>query len=163
MAGTPKKSASKKGTVGSSHPSYVDMVKKALATCRGFQKMSRQAVSSFIKSNYGVDNKVALNKALKSLVESGSVTQAKASYKLAPGVKSTSTTAKKPSVPKKTSSKKPVLKKSSPKRKTAQSKPKTTKPTTKKTVPKKKSSAPKVKKTVAKKSTAARKTTASRK
>ncbi|EER10116.1 hypothetical protein Pmar_PMAR010399, partial [Perkinsus marinus ATCC 50983] len=61
----------KSGKKSAAHPNYSVMIKQALTTCKGFQKMSRQAVLSFIKQNFGVENKAALNKALKALVDAG--------------------------------------------------------------------------------------------
>ncbi|KAF4678150.1 Core component of nucleosome [Perkinsus olseni] len=120
----------KSSTKSAAHPNYSAMVKQALTTCKGFQKMSRQAILSFIKQNYGVENKTALNKALKGLVDAGHVSQAKASYKLAagqrvaekkpaPAKKSKPAAAKKKASAKKTSAKKPARKPAASKTKKA--------------------------------------------
>lgn len=47
--------------------------------------MSRQDVLSLIKQNYDVDNRVALNKASRAVVDAGHVNQAKALFRLAAG------------------------------------------------------------------------------
>ncbi|KAF4648092.1 hypothetical protein FOL47_003736 [Perkinsus chesapeaki] len=152
------------------HPNYSAMVRQALTTCKGFQKMSRQAILSFIKQNYGVENKTALNKALKSLVDAGHVSQAKASYKLAAGqrvvekkpaaAKKSKPTATKKKSTKKASAKKVAKKPAAPKAKKVSSKPKKA-PGSKKSTGKKaakKPAAPKVKKTTTKKAATKRST-----
>ncbi|KAF4681508.1 histone h2a [Perkinsus olseni] len=158
----------KSSTKSAAHPNYSAMVKQALTTCKGFQKMSRQAILSFIKQNYGVENKTALNKALKGLVDAGHVSQAKASYKLAagqrvaekkpaPAKKSKPAAAKKKASAKKTSAKKPARKPAASKTKkaTATKKASTRKAAAKKPSAKKPASK-KVKKTTTKKPAAKR-------
>ncbi len=71
------------GTVAH-HPSYQDMIKEAVHGLKGFQSKSRQVISSFIKEKFHVDNKVALAKALKTMVEKHMLVQIKGSYKKAP-------------------------------------------------------------------------------
>ncbi|EER15909.1 Histone H1, putative [Perkinsus marinus ATCC 50983] len=135
------------------HPTYNEM------------KMSRQAVAAFIKSNYGVDNRTALNKSLKALVETGTVSQAKASYKLAAGQRPTVTAPSKPTKAPSKPSKAPTKKASSPAKKKAGAKASSA--TTKKTSPKKTSTkgkkAPPTKKTVAKKTSGKKSPAAARK
>ncbi len=65
--------------------SYTDYVKSALASLKGFQKMSRSALLKYIAENFKVSSKLALNKALKSLIASGVVATVRGSYKLATG------------------------------------------------------------------------------
>ncbi|EER07735.1 Histone H5A, putative [Perkinsus marinus ATCC 50983] len=147
------------------HPTYSEMVRNALSTCRGFQKMSRQAVSAFIKSNYGVDNRTALNKSLKALVETGIVSQAKASYKLAAGQRPNATTPSKPvKAPSKPSKAPPKKAAASPAKKKATSKASAN---SKKVSPKKSSSKGKkglpTKKAVTQKKASTKKTSAAKK
>jgi len=136
---SPTKKKTTKKSKGASHPPFAAMIAKALANLKGFQKMSRQQVAQFIKTNFGAENRAALNRALKAAVSAGKVTQMKGSYKLAPGAKKS---------PKKKSVKK-TKKKKSPKKKTTKkktakkgktSKAKATKKAVKKTVAKKKTS-----------------------
>ena len=66
-----KKKAGKKAAA---HPPFAAMIANALKDCKGFQKMSRQAIAKSISSNYkGTSNTKALGRALKSGVAKGTL------------------------------------------------------------------------------------------
>ena len=147
-----KKSGAKKAAA---HPSFAAMITTSLVGLKGFQKMSRHAIAASVKSANGVENRVALNRALKSMAGKGLLTTVKGSYRLAPGAKKAP---KKKKTKKKKKAKKPKKKK--PKKKKKAKKPKKKKAAKKKKAPKKKKAAKKKKapkKKVTKKKTVTKK------
>ena len=143
------------------HPTYIEMIKAAIAALKERGGSSRQAIAKYIKANYkvgdGCDNHIKL--ALKRNVTSGGLKQVKGtgasgSFKLAdtkPAKK-----VKKPAkagAKKKPVGKKPAVKKTAPKKKKKAAAKKTPKKTPTKKTPAKKTPAkkPAAKKPAAKK------------
>ena len=146
MGDTKKPAAPKKPA---EHPTYIEMVKAAIAALKDRTGSSRQAILKYIQANYKVKDNAprSVNLALKKGVAAGVLSQPKGtgasgSFKLVKKEepKKKKPAAKKPAA-KKPAAKKPAKKTGTPKKKTAAKK------TTKKTPSKKKTP----KKTAAKK------------
>lgn len=151
-AKSPKKKAAAKPKKPASHPTYSEMIAKAIAALKERKGSSRQAILKYIQSNYKVgDNDKAINAHLKMALRNGvknkTLTQSKGtgasgSFKI--GEKTTKKAAKKPAAKK---AKKP--KAATPKK---AKKPKAKKPAgEKKAAAKPKAKKPKAKKPAAKK------------
>ena len=168
MSTKSKTKASSKKSAAPKTASYYDLIKGAITELKDRTGSSRQAISKIVSAKKSNFQSGALNRALKSGVESGKLIQVKGSYKLSAAekkpvatkkktVKKASvkkTTAKKSPAKKKTSTKKTATKKAPAKKKT------TTKKTTKKSPAKKKAPAKKAapkKKSPAKKKKPAKK------
>ena len=66
--------------------SYVEKVIAAVTALRDWRGSSRQAIATYLKREFGADNKIALRKAIKAGVASGKLSKVGARFQLA-GVK----------------------------------------------------------------------------
>ncbi|XP_048240502.1 histone 24-like [Haliotis rufescens] len=69
---TPKKKAAAKPKKADAHPTYLEMIKKAISSLKERSGSSRQAVLKYILANYKVgDNQVAINARIKTALKNG--------------------------------------------------------------------------------------------